>query len=87
MTPETDDRKIKYLEHPVTASEKKKWIKAGFKIIDARFAPAKDASGMDPSKMKVGELKDALDVREIEYTDDDKKADLAAMLQAALDDQ
>lgn len=33
------EKKIKYLEHPVTAEEKKKWIEKGFKIVDKAFEP------------------------------------------------
>lgn len=31
--------KIKYLEHPVTPEEKKKWREKGFKIVDIIFKP------------------------------------------------
>jgi hypothetical protein len=31
--------KIKYLEHPVTPEEKKKYRDQGYKILDAKFAP------------------------------------------------
>lgn len=33
------ERKIKYVEHPVTSEEKKKLVNQGYKIIDARFDP------------------------------------------------
>jgi hypothetical protein len=45
----------------------------------------KEKTQPDISKMKVDELKVALNGLGVEYTDDDKKADLAALLQAALD--
>ena len=47
----------------------------------------KEQTQPDISKMKVDDLKVALNGLGVEYTDEDKKPALAAMLQAALDDQ
>lgn len=30
---------VVYLPHPVTEEDKKEWLKQGFRIIDAKFAP------------------------------------------------
>ncbi len=30
---------IKYLDHPCSTAEKKKWNDKGFKVLDSRFAP------------------------------------------------
>lgn len=38
-TKETEDRKIKYVKHPLDPAEKKKLRRAGFTIIDERFDP------------------------------------------------
>jgi hypothetical protein len=45
----------------------------------------KEQTQLDISKMKVDELKVALNGLGVEYTDDDKKPALAAILQDALD--
>tara|TARA_B100000686_G_C16738759_1_gene945272 strand:+ start:144 stop:308 length:165 start_codon:yes stop_codon:yes gene_type:complete len=39
--------KIKYVEHPVTAEEKAKLRKEGYKILDARFDPNRDEKKAD----------------------------------------
>lgn len=44
---------------------------------------ADDEGGSHNSKLKVAELKEALDAAGIAYTADDKKADLVALLDAA----
>ena len=36
-------KKIKYLQHPVSAELKEKTIAGGFKIVDARFDPSPKA--------------------------------------------
>lgn len=33
------EKKIKYVKHPVSPEEKRKLIQEGYKIIDARFDP------------------------------------------------
>jgi len=30
---------IKYLDHPCSTADKKKWNDKGFKVLDSRFAP------------------------------------------------
>lgn len=35
------EQKIKYLEHPVSPEEKKKWRDKGYKILDKQFEPAR----------------------------------------------
>ena len=65
--------------------------RTGFKIINTSDFDEKTMTlfeaeqALNPDKMKVADLKAELDAREIEYTEDDKKADLAELLQAALD--
>ena len=79
------DEKIKYLKHPVSAADKKKWREQGYKIIDARFAPEGEKTGTTappaggPTK---NELKAALDEAGVEYPANANKADLAALLEA-----
>lgn len=36
--------KIKYLKHPVSPEDKKKYREQGYKIIDAKFAPKGEKS-------------------------------------------
>jgi hypothetical protein len=62
------DRKIAYEPHPVSPERKADLVKAGYKIIDARFAPA-DA-------LPVGET-EADAHRDNKATDDAGKAELA----------
>ena len=42
--------KIKYLPHPVSASDKKKWCDQGFKILDSRFDPKSKAKAKPKAK-------------------------------------
>lgn len=44
--------KIKYLEHPVTAEEKKKWRDKGFKIVDIQFKPTKGDAETEQEESK-----------------------------------
>lgn len=46
------DQKVKYLEHPVSPEEKRKWRDKGYKIIDKQFEPEKGQKAVDPEPPK-----------------------------------
>lgn len=41
------EQKIKYLEHPVSPEEKRKWRDKGYKIIDKQFEPEKTSRSVE----------------------------------------
>ena len=50
--------KIKYVKHPVSAEEKEKLRKEGYKILDKRFDPKKDASKQEEKEVPKQEQKE-----------------------------
>lgn len=43
---------IKYLDHPCSTAEKKKWNDKGFKVLDSRFAPVEQEKPKTKRKPK-----------------------------------
>lgn len=54
-------RPIKYEPHPVSPERKAELIAAGFKIIDARFAPAGEAPAVDVADSGAQDAGDTVD--------------------------
>ena len=78
--------KVVYELHPVTPERKAELRAQGYKIIDARFAPAdynptEAADTNDDGKLTVAEIREALTVRGIEFDPKAKKTDLLALLE------
>ncbi len=77
---------IVYVEHPITAEQKKGYTDKGLKIIDARFAPEgakvvkREIKEDGPNEGTVPWLKMKLDEKEVEYADDALKVDLEKLL-------
>jgi hypothetical protein len=44
---------IKYLDHPCSTAEKKKWNAKGCKVLDSRFAPVEQEKPKSKRKPKV----------------------------------
>lgn len=68
---------IKYVKMPISIEEKKDYNRHGFRVVDARFAPAgyqeDDGEVSEKVKLNVAELRAALDEAGIEYAADAKK--------------
>lgn len=83
------EQKIVYENHPVSAERKAELRQQGYKIIDARFAPAdqkhaKQEGGQDDKPMAIPEIKKALAEKGVAIPDGvTKRDDLKALLDAA----
>ena len=81
---------IKYLDHPCSAADKKKWNDKGFKVLDIRFAP-EDLEGGDKlfpknTEVKKGTVawyKEELTKLEVEFDDSATKGELTAIYEDA----
>lgn len=88
------EKKIWYEPHPVTPARKAELRGRGYQIIDAVFAPADHENPAEDSKAgdaegtkkaaTVAELREALVSKGVDVPDGAKKADLQALLDAAV---
>lgn len=89
------DKEVVYEQHPVSAERKADLLRKGYKIIDARFAPAdykhpdpikkgSDGGADRPSKgLNVDQIKAALTEKGIEFDASANKPVLAELLDKA----
>lgn len=90
----TKDKPTHYEPHPVTPERKAELVAKGVRIIDAVFAPAgyenpdEDGGPGEPESAKkaatVAELREALAAKGVQVPESAKKADLQALLDAAV---
>lgn len=87
----TKDKPTHYEPHPVTPERKAELVAKGVRIIDAVFAPAgyeNPGEDSEPEGAKkaatVAELREALAAKGVDVPEGAKKADLQALLDAAV---
>ncbi|MDO4693674.1 MAG: hypothetical protein Q4A62_03475 [Eikenella sp.] len=86
------EREIHYEPHPVSPTRKAELVAQGYRIIDAKYRPVTEEppgntpppQTVDPHKLGTAALKAELAARRIEVPQGAKKADLVALLEAAL---